>query len=127
MLNKRIALLLLAVVVFTVVATPALAKGRPGVGELLYEGEVVRTVVPPAAFPNQGRDNLYVVPDQRPVIAVAPGDTDYHGGQWAVHTVSWNVASYTLGSEADVLAAAAAGDVTITRVAEADFLCPIQP
>ena len=61
------------------------------------------------------------------MAAVAPGDTDYHGGHWAFHSVTWNVASYPLTSEAEVLAAAAAGDVTITRVPENDFLCPVQP
>jgi len=41
--------------------------------------------------------------------------------------VSWNVSSYPLTSAGAVLAAAAAGKVTITRNADADFRCPIQP
>jgi hypothetical protein len=119
---------ILAIFMFLLVVTPAFAKGpKVGFGELYYEGEVVRTVVPPASMPQEGRDNLFVVPDQRPVIAVAPGDTDYHGGQWAVHTVAWHVAPYLLDSAADVLAAEEAGDITITRVPEADFKCPVQP
>jgi hypothetical protein len=82
-------------------------------------------------MPFQGRDNLYPIVDgvegQLPVAAVAPGDRDYHGGQWAVNLVEWNVDPYLLTSEAEVLAAAAAGDVTITRIAGNDFKCPIQP
>ena len=35
--------------------------------------------------------------------------------------------AYLLTSESRVLAADAAGDVTITRVPENDFKCPIQP
>jgi hypothetical protein len=109
-----------------VLLTPALAA-RPGFGELYYEDMIVRTVVPPAAMPQVGRDDLYVVPNQLAVAAVAPGDRDYHGGMWAVHLVTWNVAPYLLTSEDDVLGAEAAGDVTITRVPENDFECPIQP
>lgn len=100
-------------------------------GCCFYQGTVVRTVVPPAATPNDGRDNFYAimggVADQKAVVGVAPGDTNYHGGDWAFHSVTWNVAPYLLTSEAAVLAAAAAGDVTITRVPANDFKCPIQP
>ena len=126
-MKKLASLLLLAVVLF-VAATPALAA-KPAFGQLYYNDTVVRTVIPPAAAPWEGTDNLYAVPDQKAVIAVAPGDTGYHGGHWAVHTVAWaeNVAPYALTSEAAVLAAAAAGDIVITRVPGADFLCPVQP
>jgi hypothetical protein len=40
--------------------------------------------------------------------------------------VTWNVTPYLLTSETDVLASQSAGDVTVTRVAAMDFLCPIQ-
>lgn len=96
-------------------------------GTLYYEGMMVRTLVPPASIPIKGRDNLYVVPGQLAVAAVAPGDRDYHGGQWAFHSVTWLVAAYDLTSEVEVLEAAALGDVIITRLPENDFRCPIQP
>jgi hypothetical protein len=92
-----------------------------------YDGRVVRTVVPPAANPRRGRDNFYAVPGQKGVVAVAPGDRDYHGGHWKFHAVAFNVAPYLLTSEDAVLAAADVGDVTVTRVSENDFKCPIQP
>ncbi|MGH8527482.1 MAG: DUF7482 domain-containing protein [Gammaproteobacteria bacterium] len=97
-----------------------------------YQGQVVRTVVPPASAPQQGRDNFYGFPSgaatgQLGVVAVAPGDTNYHGGQWAFHAVTWNVTPYLLTSESAVLAAQTAGDVTVTRVTDNDFKCPIQP
>ncbi len=103
----------------------------PG-GCCFYDGGEVRTVVPPAAMPREGRDNFYAFPagaaaGQKGVVGVAPGDSDYHGGQWKFHAVTWNVTSYLLTSEQAVLAAAALGDVTITRVADNDFKCPIQP
>ena len=89
--------------------------------------------MPPAAMPQKGRDNLYAVmggvEGQLAVAAVAPGDKGYHGGKWAFHSVTWNDGAtlYLLKSEAEVLAAGAAGDVTIVRVVANDFKCPIQP
>ena len=127
-MTKKLFIAILAVVCAVIISLPAAAK-RPGFGELYYDGEVVRTVVPPAAMPFEGRDDLYLVPDQRAVAAVAPGDTDYHGGKWAVHLVEWNmyVEPYLLTSEAAIFEAEALGDITISRVAENDFKCPIQP
>ena len=131
---RRTMIALLAGLLLATVAAPAFAApaeaARPGFGQLYYEGEVVRTVVPPAAMPQEGRDNLYAIPGQkRAVVAVAPGDSDYHGGQWAFHSVSWleGVTPYPLTSEADVEAAATAGDIIITRVYDDDFKCPVQP
>jgi hypothetical protein len=114
----------------------AVASARPGFvfpsGCCFYEGRVVRTVVPPASTPQEGRDNFYAFPNgaaasQKGVVGVVPGDQDYHGGHWAFNVVTFNVTPYLLTSEEAVLAAAAAGDVSITRVAANDFRCPIQP
>jgi len=97
-----------------------------------YNGQVVRTVVPPAATPQEGIDNFYGFPagaaaGQLGVAGAAPGAPAYHGGHWKFHAVTWNVTPFLLTSEGAVLAAAAAGDVTVTRVSENDFKCPIQP
>lgn len=131
---RRVIIAIMAALMIMALAVPVLADSgnvNVGFGQLFYEGETVRTVVPPAASPQMGRDNLYVIMeganDQLPVAAVAPGDRDYHGGKWAFHSVTWNVEPYLLGSEGDVEDAEAAGDVTITRVAANDFKCPIQP
>jgi len=108
-------------------------QAQPGFGELFYNGGVVRTVVPPAAMPMRGRDNIYPIANgvegQLPVAAVAPGDRNYHGGKWAVHSVMWlsEATPFLLTSEDEVLAAYRDGYVAITRVLEADFKCPIQP
>ena len=126
---------MLAAACMVIFSLPAAAKkDRPvGFGFLYYDGEIVRTVVPPASMPFQGRDNIYPIDEgvagQLPVAAVAPGDRDYHGGKWAVNLVEWSegVDPYLLTSEDEVLAAAQAGDVTITRVPGNDFKCPIQP
>ncbi len=109
------------------------SAAKPGFGSLYYNGNIVRTVVPAAAFPNEGRDNFYKVMNgaqgQLGIASVAPGNTDYHGGQWKVYAVSFNsgITPHVLTSEAAVLGAQNAGDVTVTRIASMDFLCPIQP
>ena len=127
---RRVLVLVFAMGMLAVMAAPALAE-RPGFvfpdGCCFYDGSEVRTVVPPAAAPQTGIDNFYGVPNQKGVVAVAPGDTDYHGGKWAFHSVTWIAAPYLLTSEAEVLAAEAAGDLTIARVEASDFKCPIQP
>ena len=101
-------------------------------GCCFYNGSMVRTVVPPAATPQEGTDPFYAFPGggaagQKGVVGVAPGARGYHGGHWAFHAVTWNVAPYLLTSEAAVLAAASAGDVAVTRLPANDFKCPIQP
>ena len=104
-----------------------------GFGTLFYNGGTIHTVIPPAAFPNSGTDPFYKVTNgaagQLGIAGVAPGTAGYHGGAWAVNLVTFNdrVAPYLLTSAAAVQAAAAAGDVTVTRVPAADFRCPVQP
>ena len=102
-----------------------------GFGTLFYKGGTVRTVVVPSALPNSGMDPFYKVTNgaagQLGIAGVAPGSADYHGGAWAVSFVSFNVAPYLLTSAQAVQTAAAAGDVTLTRVPGADFRCPVQP
>lgn len=104
----------------------------PGFGSLYFNGTVVGTVVPPAAFPNQGLDNFYEVAHgatgQFGIASVAPGSAGYHGGHWKVFSVTFNsgITPILLTSEQAVLAAQNNGMVTVTRNAAADFLCPIQ-
>jgi hypothetical protein len=132
---RRVIIAIMAALMIVALAVPALAvsENTPvGFGELFYEDEVVRTLVPPAASPQEGRDNLYAftmggAEEQRAIAAVAPGDRGYHGGKWAFHAVTWNTDPYLITSEAGVLTAEANGDVTVTRVAANDFKCPIQP
>ena len=131
---KRLRSLILVLVMLALSATPALADRPPFVfpgGCCYYNDTIVRTVVPPAATPDDGRDNFYAVmggvTNQKAIVAVAPGDKGYHGGDWAFYSVTWNVAPYLLTSEAAVLAAASNGDVTVTRIPANDFKCPIQP
>lgn len=116
-------------------AAPALAdsaNARVGFGQLFYDGAVVRTVATPTSQPGAGVDAIYTFSgektnDQLSITSAAPGDRDYHGGRWAVHVVEWHVEPYTITSDADLFAAAAAGDVSITRMPAGDFVCPVTP
>ena len=107
------------------------AFGAREFGMLYFDDTMVRTHGVPARLPHGGNDPLYVVmggvPGQLAITPVAPGSGDYHGGAWAFYGVTWNVAPYLLTSYSAVMAAAAAGDVTITRDASRDFRCPIHP
>jgi len=104
----------------------------PGFGNLYYNGTIVHTVVPPAAFPNTGLDNFYKVTNgaagQLGIASVAPGADGYHGGHWKVFIVTFNqdATPVLLTSQAAVFAAQSAGTVTVTRNSSLDFLCPVQ-
>lgn len=106
---------------------------KPAFGSLYYDGDAVRTLVPPSSFPNEGKDTLYSVTNgvegQFGIAAVAPGDVGYHGGAWKVYVVTFNegVTPYLLTSDEAVKQAEDDGDVSIMRAPDADFRCPIQP
>jgi hypothetical protein len=116
----------LAVALLASLAGGAMA-GQPVKTTIWLDGVQVRTILPPAASPREGTDPFYMVPGTGGVAAVGPGSAGYHGGQWQVFLVEWNVAQYPLTSVAAILAAEAAGDINVTRAADLDFLCPIQP
>jgi hypothetical protein len=125
--------LLLAGAVIAVAGLLAVPAGATtGKGQLFHDGSVVGTVVVPAPIPaGTGTDPFYEVTNgaegQLGIAGVAPGDGPYHGGSWQVHLVTFNsgVTPYLLTSDEAVLAAQAAGDVTVTRASDADFRCPI--
>jgi hypothetical protein len=121
-----VATVVTGVAVLTLVG-PAAAK--TGKGQLFLDGRVVGTVVNPASLPDGGTDPFFMVTNgvqgQLGIAGVGPGQPGYTGGDWAVHRVTFTVTPYLLTSDEDVMAAQAAGDVTVTRVPEADFRCPI--
>jgi hypothetical protein len=114
----------------TAVGTQAALGAEPGFGNLYLNGHVVGTVVPPAQVtPGSGLDPFYKVTNgasgQLGIAGVGPGEPGFHGGDWAVFTVTFNVTPYLLTSGSAVAAAAANGDVTVTRQPAQDFRCPI--
>jgi hypothetical protein len=123
---RLIATTVLAIAMLATAVTPADAANDK-FGMIWLNGVQVRTLVVPAQVPHGGVDPFYRVPGTGGVAAVGPSTGDYHGGSWKVFDVTWTVAPYPLTSAGAVLAAAAAGQVTITRNGDADFRCPIQP
>src|SRR6266852_7024902 len=112
------------------IALPATAT--TGKGQLFHDGSVVGTVVTPSPIADgSGTDPFYKVTNgaagQLGIAGVAPGDGPYHGGDWQVYLVTFSagVTPYLLTSDEAVAAAKAAGDVTVTRAAGADFRCPV--
>ncbi len=104
------------------------ATATTGKGELFHDGSIVGTVVTPAPIaPGSGTDPFFKVTNgaagQLGIAGVAPGDGPYHGGSWQVNLVTFKsgVTPYLLTSDEAVAAAQAAGDVTVTRAAGADF------
>jgi len=115
------------------VVGPSLAQAARPAGRLYLDGEIVRTHVVNDNLPNGGVDPLYMVTNgvdgQVSVVRYGPGSPNYHGGAWAVYTLTFDagVTPYLLTSADEVDAAEAAGDVTITRVPSMDNRCPINP
>jgi hypothetical protein len=50
--KTEIAVLAAIPLLFLVASTGAAFAAKPGFGNLYYEGEIMRTLVPPSAFPN---------------------------------------------------------------------------
>jgi hypothetical protein len=117
----------IAVAVVLAVAGPAGAK--TGKGQLYLDGDVVGTVVNTSRLPNGGNDPFFMVTNgasgQLGIAGVGPGQPGYNGGAWEVYRVTFSVTPYLLTSDEAVMAAHAAGDVTVVRDREADFRCPI--
>lgn len=126
----RLKVFITAAVVALAVAVPALAT--TGKGSLFHNGDVVGTVVNPGSVPpGSGNDPFYAVTNgaagQLGIAGVAPGDGPYHGGNWAFNAVTFKlgVTPYLLTSDEAVFAAEDRGDVTVTRVPDEDFRCPV--
>jgi hypothetical protein len=120
-----------ALAVVAVLALVGPAGAQTGKGQLYLDGEIVGTVVNSAQLPHGGTDPFFGVTNgvagQLGIAGVGPGQPGYTGGDWAFHSVTFNmgVTPYLLTSDEDVMAAEAADDVTVTRVEENDFRCPI--
>ena len=123
-------LILTAIVAALAVIQPAAATTAKG--QLFHNGSVVGTVVPPDRIAaGSGTDPLYMVTNgasgQLGIAGVGPGDGSFHGGAWQVWLVTFKagVTPYLLTSDEAVMAAAAAGDVTVVRAPDLDNRCPV--
>ena len=131
-MRRRILATLGAATLLAAISSTALAGGPPGVA-FYVDGELYRTVGTPTDFSGTGApassfDTVYqFFGTITNVASSAPGDRDYNGGRWMVIGATWNVAPYQLHSEAEVLAAEAAGDITLSDGPIRHFECPVIP
>ena len=134
MVRRTMLILSAALLLALAVAVPASASPAITGHHLWLNGQRLSTVVVSSPLPNGGLDPIYAIfvggnMYGDGIAAVGPGAGPYHGGAWAVHVVTFNNGSmpYQFTSASQVLAAANAGIVTITRVSAADFRCPVLP
>ncbi len=114
----------------------ALAVAAPAVearefGTIYVDGIPYRTFANPARVdPGTGTDPIIAFTnfDQGGVALHAPGRGS-HGGRWAVTMATWTdeADARLVTSYAEILQLAAAGELTLVRVPNADFRCPILP
>ena len=137
-----------AVVAAALVLVPATAHatGAGGVtGPAFYvDGALYRTVATPNDLSRTGAPapSFDVIYDfggaQQNVATAAPGDTDYNGGRWMVHALSFPLGyeaavdagdadgDGVLDSDAELMTAVDAGTATDTGVVKS-FTCPVIP
>jgi hypothetical protein len=126
--------------------TFANAAAGPPEPSFYVDGKVYRTVGTPTDFSNTGApdhsyDIIYDIPGQMNVAEAAPGDTDYNGGRWMVHAISFDEGQYAaaladaavnmndnnvLDSAEEVEAAIAEGYAMDNGVVKM-FECPVIP
>lgn len=113
------------------VAAMAGPVGAREFGTIYVNGEAYRTFAVPARVdPGTGTDPIIAFTnfDQGGVAKYAPGRGS-HGGRWAVTLATWvdPGEAELVTSYGDVMDLVAAGEVTLERVPEADFRCPLLP
>src|SRR2546422_10016322 len=92
------------VFVSSVAVIPTAQAARPGFVFpdicCYYNDALVRTVVLPAAFPNEGRNNFYAVAGQTILrdVGAAPGAPGYHRGNLAFDSLTRDAAPHRLTS-----------------------------
>lgn len=113
------------------VAALAGPVGAREFGTIYVDGEAYRTFAVDARVdPGTGTDPIIAFTnfDQGGVAKYAPGRGS-HGGRWAVTTATWvdpSEAELVTSYDA-VMDLVAVGKVTLERVPEADFRCPLLP
>lgn len=108
-----------------------LAGGPPGLS-FYVDGEQYRTVGTPTDLFGTGApagtyDAIYALGAGLDNVAESkPGDTDFNGGRWLVYPITWaaGVTPVQYTNDADILAAALAGDLTIGDPIKS-FVCPV--
>ena len=125
---RKLTGLVFAGLLLVATAVPASAKDF---GTIYFDGDAYRTFGNPASVPaGSGTDPIVAFTnfDQGGVSAVGPGE-GAHGGRWQVWMATWTdpAEARLLTDYDEVVAEVEAGNLTLMRVPEADFRCPILP
>lgn len=109
----------------------AVPVGAKTFGTIYAEGDAYRTFgVEARVDPGTGTDPIIAFSnfDQGGVAQYPPGQGS-HGGRWMVWVATWvDVGdAHLLTDYDDVLALVEAGEITLVRMPDADFRCPILP
>lgn len=134
-MKRSSAIVLVALAALLALTVPALAApggtpGSPIAPDAIYADGKLFGTIGLGSLPYNGNDHSFdrlFMPDsdQPPISEAAPG-RGYNGGRWLPVPVTWVSEPYLLTSAADVMAAAAAGDVVIGEPdTAAAFLCPL--
>jgi hypothetical protein len=112
-------------------ASGALAGGPPGLAFYVDDAQYRTVGTPTDLFgtgaPESTYDAIYALGEGLVNVAEAkPGDRDFNGGRWLVYPVIWadGVTPVQYTNDADILAAAMAGDLTIGDPVKS-FVCPV--
>ena len=118
---RRLAVAIGSAAMLGSILVSSVAAGGPPALSFYIDDVRYRTVGTPTDFTNTGApsstyDKLYNLGGNGLVnVAEAkPGDRDFNGGRWAVYAVTWNVTPWQFTNDSQVLAAAQAGDITIS-------------
>jgi hypothetical protein len=129
----RIAAAVSAAALLLTVAVSAEAAGGPPKLSFYVDDVRYRTVGTPTDFTNTGApdlsfDKIYALGSGLINVAEAkPGDTDFNGGRWQVYAITWHIAPVQYTNDADILAAAQAGDISISADPVREFFCNVAP
>jgi len=126
-----VAALVVALVGATVLANVASAKAPDRAAGRIYGDDVLWATFVPTTLhpgPEQSFNKLYSFPgtDLISVTNSLPRDSDYRGGRWQVYAVTFEgTPPVQFTNDAQVLAAAATGQVSISASPVAYVLCPL--
>lgn len=138
-MRSRRSLVALVSALLLAIAAVAPAAAARDFGTIYVDGDPYRTFGNPARVdPGTGTDPIVSFTNfqQGGVAQFAPGDGSpsdprdgAHGGRWAVWTATWNdpAEARLITDYEEIILLAGAGDLTLERVEEADFRCPILP
>lgn len=113
------------------VLVSSVAAGGPPQLSFYIDDVRYRTVGTPTDFTHTGApaftyDKIYSLGNGLANVADAkPGDRDFNGGRWAVYAVTWNVTPWQMTNDGQVLAAAQAGDISISPNPVKLFFCNV--